>query len=206
MKVPPQIEFRDVNRTPRLEQLIKEKIARLEKFCDHITSCRVAVERPHQHESGGNPYRIRIDITVPPGHEIVVTKKPGDHDLHDDLKTVINHSFRAAERQLKELTDRQQAEVKKHEEPRALVSKIFPDQGYGFLQTLEGREVYFHKNSVIQHEFDDLAVGTEVRFTQTMGQQGPQATTVHIVNKPGERASERGNVSGEKSQDSQDDR
>lgn len=203
MQVPPQIDFRHIDRTPELERLINEKIARLEKFCDHITSCRVAVERPHRHESGGNPYRVRIDINVPPGHEVVVTKNPGDHDPHDELRTVINNSFRAAERQLKELTDRQQSEVKTHEEPHALVSKIFPDQGYGFLRTLEGREVYFHKNSVIEHEFDDLAIGTEVRFAQTMGEKGPQATTVHIVNKPGERAGERGN--GEKSQDSRDD-
>jgi len=48
---------------------------------------------------------------------------------------------------------------------------------------LTGREVYFHRNSVADGKFDDLKVGQEVRFSETVGDKGPQATSVHPVGK-----------------------
>ena len=194
MQVPLQIDFKDVKRTPDLEALIEKKVAKLEQFCDHITRCRVAVEKPHEHASSGNPYRIGIDITVPPGHEIVVNKDPRDHDLHDNLETVIVNAFHAAERQLKELVQRQRGEEKAPPagERRAIVIKLFPDEGYGFLRALDAdHEVYFHENAVAEgDDFDELAVGAEVRYEESLGEMGPQATTVKMVAKRGERISE----------------
>ncbi|HVS03591.1 MAG TPA: HPF/RaiA family ribosome-associated protein [Thermoanaerobaculia bacterium] len=185
MQVPLELSFRNVENPDGLEPLIRRRVDKLEKFCDHITSCRVAVERPNQHARSGNPYRVRIDLTVPPGHALVVTKEPGDSDFHDELPTVVRAAFDAAERQLKELVDRQQRDVKTHPEPRALVVRMFGEEGYGFLKTPDGREVYFHHNSVVNGDWDRLQVGTQVRFEETMGDMGPQATTVQLVDKPG---------------------
>ena len=58
---------------------------------------------------------------------------------------------------------------------------MFPEGGYGFIATPEGRELYFHRNSVLEPGFDQLEVGTEVRFDEEMGEQGPQATTVKAI-------------------------
>ena len=44
------------------------------------------------------------------------------------------------------------------------------------LQRQKGRELYFHRNRVLEPGFDQLKVGTEVRFDEEMGEQGPQAT------------------------------
>ncbi len=193
MEAPPQIEFRDVTRTPDLEALVDEKVAKLEQYCDHITSCRVVVEKPHEHATSGNPYRVRIDVSVPPGHEIVATKDPRDHELHDSLETVIVNAFQAAERQLKELMDRQRGEEDRppEGERHAIVVKLFPDKGYGFLKAMDAdHQVYFHKNAVAEaDDFDDIAVGTEVRYEESLGEMGPQATTVKIISKRGERMS-----------------
>jgi cold shock CspA family protein len=71
----------------------------------------------------------------------------------------------------------------------AIVTQIFPEEGYGFIKTLDGQEVYFHQNSVLHGDFDRLELGTGVRFIMTQGDKGPQATTVQVVNKPGARAS-----------------
>lgn len=187
MQIPLELSFRDVEKTPDVEKLIRSKVDRLERFCDHITSSRVAVEKPNATASAGNPYRVRIDITVPPGHELVVDKEPRDHAPNDSLRTVINSAFDAAERQLKALNDRQHGEVKTHAdvEARAFVVKKFDDEGYGFIKTPDGREVYFHKNSVVEKAFGRVTVGTQVRFEETMGEMGPQATSVHILSKPG---------------------
>ncbi len=191
MQIAPEITFRHLAKSPYIESLVRRQTAKLEKFCDHITSCRVAIERPQQHQRAGNPYRVRIDLTVPPGHEVVVDREPTDNDIHDELRTVVIDAFKAARRQLQELVDRQRKDVKTHEEPHAFVMQLFRDEGWGFLQTPDGREIYFHRNSVLHNDFGRLAVGTEVRFEQEDGEKGPQATSVQIVSKPAAPASER---------------
>jgi cold shock CspA family protein len=190
-----QVSFRDIPppRQSELEEKVRRRAEKLERFCDHIMSCRVAIERPHRSEASGNPYRVRIDVTVPPGHEVVVRKEPGDSDPLADVVTVLNGAFEAAERQLKALSERQRGEVKTHDEPLALVTRLFREAGYGFLKTVDGRDVYFHKNSVVDG-WERLELGTQVRFAESMGENGPQATTVQVVDKPGaalSRADER---------------
>jgi cold shock CspA family protein len=67
----------------------------------------------------------------------------------------------------------------------AYVTKLFRDKGYGFIETFEGRELYFHRNSVLHNDFNRLDVGTGVRFVAAEGDDGPQASTIQIVDKPG---------------------
>ena len=188
MQVPLEMTFRGLERTPHLEEKIRRRVEKLEKFHSRIVACRVAVEKPHEHPSSGNPYRVRIDVTVPPKHEIVVKKEPGDHDLNEELATVLNDAFDATERQLKEVKDRQSGEVKTHEENRAFVVRLFEDEGYGFLKTPEEREIYFHQNALAREQsWDRVTVGTQVRFVESEGEMGPQASTVQIIDKPGKR-------------------
>ncbi len=184
MQVPLALQFKDVTATPDIEERIRSKVDRLERHCDHLISCRVLVEQPHKHASSGSPYRVRIEASIPPGHDIVVVKDPQDNDLSDSLVTVINAAFTAAERQVKELVERQRHEVKVHQVPRAVVVRVDREEGFGFLETAEGRQIYFHRNAFLDGGFDDLEVGTEVRFAEEMGDDGPQATTVHVVSSP----------------------
>jgi len=59
------------------------------------------------------------------------------------------------------------------------VTKLFVDRGYGFIEDEEGREIYFHRNSVLGIAFEKLHVGAKVRFAEEDGDKGPQASTVH---------------------------
>ncbi len=183
MDVPLEISFRGVQRLDEIDELIREKAGRLEKVCDYINSCRIAVEKPHVHQESGGEYRVRIDVTVPPGHEIVAERTSRHGDMHVELQQVIRESFSAAERQLKELVEKQRGEVKEHpaQQAAALVRKLFPEEDYGFLETADGREIYFHRNSVAGDRFDELRVGSGVNFVEEEGKEGPQATTVRIV-------------------------
>ncbi|HHP7243160.1 MAG TPA: HPF/RaiA family ribosome-associated protein [Elainellaceae cyanobacterium] len=191
MNVPLEISYRHVDKTEALESLIREKVDKLEDVCDHISSCRIAIEKPHEHPSSGTPYRVRIDLRVPPGHELAVDKSPDQGTQYEPLETLIREAFDAARRQLIELNERQHSEVKHHEDQSmgAIVTTLFPEDNYGFIKTLDGREVYFHRNSVLNNDFDRLEIGTGVRMFVTEGEKGPQASTVQIVNKPGVRAS-----------------
>lgn len=184
MKVPLEIAFKGIRNTDELDALIREEAAKLERVCDYISSCRVIVEMRQKHQTVGNPYRVRIDMTVPPGHELVVKREPSQGDMHDPVEIVIKNVFVSAVRQLRKLVEQQRGDTKVHPEQQvmAVVNRIFPDQEYGFLKTVDTQQdIYFHKNSVLHHDFDRLMVGTGVRFTAQEGEQGLQATAVQIV-------------------------
>jgi len=186
MKVPLEIAFKGIDHTDEIEALIREEADKLERTCHYMISCRVAVEKRQQHQEVGNPYRVRIDMTVPPGHELVVRREPSKGDMHDPLDIVIKHAFMSAARQLRKLVEQQRGDVKTHPDQQvtAVVHKLFPREGYGFLRTVDTQEeVYFHRNSVLHDEFDDLAIGVGVRYTAELGEKGLQATSVQIVDK-----------------------
>jgi cold shock CspA family protein/ribosome-associated translation inhibitor RaiA len=191
MQVPLKMTFRNVPKSPAIEALIRRQAAKLEKVCPHLVSCRVSVEKPQSHQKSGNPYRVRLNVTVPPEHEVVTRRDAGEGDLHQRLPTVLRQAFDAAQRQLKKLVDKQRGQTKVHpaQSVAGLVSRLFHEEGYGFIKTLEGREIYFHKNSVAAGEFDSLEIGTGVQWNEEQGENGPQATTVRIVDKPGARIS-----------------
>lgn len=188
MKIPAEITYRNVEKTEAVESLVQEKIEKLEQVCNYINSCHIAIEKAHENPKSGSPYRVRLDITVPPGHELAVDCNPGEGNQYDPLEAVIRSAFEAARRQLIELVERQREKVKVHpqQEMVAVVTKLFPEQDYGFIKAIDtGREIYFHRNSLNNENFERLEVGTGVQFTETQGEMGPQATTVQIVNKPG---------------------
>jgi len=189
MQVPLEISYRDVQKTDAVEDLIYEEADKLERVCDYIMSCRVAVEQPHKHQRTGKHYRVRIDLTVPPNHELVVTRDSGDSEAVKPIHAVLRSTFNAARRKLEKLVDQQRGEVKSHpqQESDVVVYKLFRDSGYGFLKATDGREIYFHRNSVLNNDFDRLEIGTVVRFVEEEGEKGAQASTVQIVDKPGVR-------------------
>lgn len=173
MQLPLQITARNMSLSEAAEQAIREKAAKLDQFHDKITSCRVVVECPHRHKHQGILYNVRIDLTVP-GAELVVKREP-----HEDLYVTIRDAFDAARRQLKEHTRRQRGDVKIHEEaPHGHISQLFPEEDYGFILTPDGREIYFHRNSLKNADFEKLDKATPVRFLEEAGEEGPQATVV----------------------------
>ena len=183
MEQPIQLTFRGIVPTEAIEQAIRERIEKLERFFDKIESCRVAVEAPHRHHRRGNVYRVRIRLGVP-GEEIVVSREPPEHKQHEDLYLAINEAVKEARRQLEDYVRRRRGMVKRHVgPPHGRVVRLFKDEGYGFLETEDGREVYFHQNSVLDEEFRHLEVGMEVQFDEEPGEKGPQATSVRVLRR-----------------------
>lgn len=185
MKIPPEITYRNLEKTAAIDNLIHEKIAKLEQFCDYLNSCHVVVEKDADHPSSGSPYRVSIDITVPHSREIAVVENPDRGKQYPPLEAVIRDAFEAARRQVVSLSNEQQGVRKTHpeQEVSAVVNKLFPEQGYGFLKVVDtGEEIYFHHNSVVDG-FENLVIGTGVRYKETLGEMGLQATTVKILDK-----------------------
>lgn len=187
MNVPVTISFRNMPKPQYLEDLIREKSRKLEEFCDYVSSCRVSVEKVNFYQSKGRPYRIRLDITVPPGHEIVVNRDQNRGDSHVSLESDIRDAFEAAYRQVRELKDIQNRHVKTHpqQQPEAIVEQMPDADGNGTLRTLDGRAVLFHSNSVLRGDIERLDRGTAVWFAEDPESELPRATTVRIIEKPG---------------------
>jgi ribosomal subunit interface protein len=89
-----------------VEERIRERAARLERFHDRITSCNVFVEVPHRHHQKGQLYEVHIHVRVP-GDEIVV-RRDGAHG-HEDVYVAVRDAFAAMERQLEDFVRRRSA-------------------------------------------------------------------------------------------------
>ena len=75
-------------------------------------------------------------------------------------------------------------QVKAHEpQPIGTVIRLDPSGEFGFIETADGREVYFHRNSVLDDAFSQLEIGSRVTFAEKEGDKGPQATTVKLLGK-----------------------
>lgn len=199
MILPLQISFRNMKASEVVDARVREEVAKLETFYKRIMRCRVLIELPHKHRRKGHLYHVRIDMTVP-GAELVVkteaslhaslrksdaekqVKSYEAHAAHKDVFVVIRDAFKEARRQLQDYARRMRGQTKVHvEQPSGRVSRLFPEEGYGFLKASDGTELYFHKNSVLQHAFDRLTIGTRVTFNEEMGEKGAQASTVKPV-------------------------
>ncbi len=174
MQRPLKITARDFALSDAFDAEIREKAAALDTYFNRITGCDVTVEAPVDHHRKGGPFDVRIRLTVP-GKELMA-----NHQSEEGLAAAIREAFDAIRRQLEDYVRELRGDVKAHEEaPQARIARLLDD--YGFLETSDGREIYFHRNSVLNNGFEKLRVGTHVRFVEEEGNEGPQASTVTIA-------------------------
>jgi ribosomal subunit interface protein len=183
MQLPLQITFRNMQPSEAVEAKIRERAEKLDKYHDHIMSCRVVVEPHHKHHHMGNLYQVSVDVKVPDG-ELVANREPDEHHSYVDVYVAIRDAFDSMRRQLEDYARRRRNDVKTHEAPpHGQIAELHPAEDYGKIETPDGRLIYFHRNSLVEADFDTLKIGDEVRFVEEKGELGPQASTVHLVGK-----------------------
>ena len=198
MLLPVQVTFRNMKDTAGLEELVQKEAATLERFYHRISSCRVVVERP-QHAESGKLFHVRIDLGLPKG-ELLVKHAPTLHGalqdakeeksrkeaksvlVHKNPQRAIREAFHEMRRRLQDYSRKQEGPVKSIQKmAEGTVAEIFPDRGYGFLETADDRRIYFNQASVLDGHFDRLRAGANIRFAEEMGDNGPQASTVKMI-------------------------
>ena len=180
MQIPLEISYHNMDRSEAVDARVRQRADKLEQFHRGITSCHVAVTAPHHTHRKGNAHHVRIVVRVP-GSEIAVSRDPGDPHAHEDVNVAVRDAFDAMERRLEEHARKRRGEGKHHELVlEGEVVGYFADEGYGFIATNDGREVYFSRNAVDGDAFDDLDVGHRVRLMaiDEDAQKGPTAKTV----------------------------
>jgi cold shock CspA family protein/ribosome-associated translation inhibitor RaiA len=182
-----------------LDSEIRTRIHRLETYYRSIMGCRVLVELGERHHESGNRFHVRIDLTVP-GDEIVVAHDASLHASAIDTeverarkadepdperkhaRVAVREAFDIARRRLQDHARRQRGTVKAPvRQPRGHVARLFPSDGYGYIQAEDGHEVYFQKTSVLKNVFERLTVGSDVSYVEEPGEKGPQASTVKLL-------------------------
>lgn len=177
MERPMSLIARGFALTPAVEDEIRTRVEALERFYPRLVGCTVFVDGPGRHHRRGGPFEVRLDLRVPGADPILITRQ-----RQERVERAVDDAFDVATRRLEDLQRLQRDEVKRRAEPQqpARVARLAPERDHGFLVTPDGREVYFHRNSVLG-DFETLVPGAEVRFAEEAGDQGPQASTVIVV-------------------------
>lgn len=192
MQKPVEIAFRNIESSEAAEAAIRDHVARLERMYGRMTTCRVRVDQRNQNVNESMPPVVHIDISVP-GHKDIVVAHEADHLQRKyqlpDLRNAINEAFRIAERRLgkykDKMTDHGVAE-RGHEaanEYRGQVAELTPAKDFGYILTKEGGLLYFHRNSLLSGEFDELRRGDEVTYVEQAGDTGPIASKVRVLDR-----------------------
>jgi cold shock CspA family protein len=174
-----QVVLKKVPRPAAIREEVLKAAEVLERFHSRITSCRVAVTNPDSRHASGGLFDVHIVLQMPGRPDVVVSRRAGDRPEGEHLNVALRKAFATVRRQLQDSVRRLRGDIKAHAGPEtAKVAKLLAREGYGFLETAEGREIYFHRNSVTGGAFGDLKTGMHVRFVETAGEKGAQASTV----------------------------
>ena len=188
MQAPVEIDFQGMDARLDIQTAIAKHVAELEQRFGRVTAGRVVLKAPGGHHLKGGLYEVNIRLALPDGREVNVDRTAQADERHSDLTFAINDAFKRARRQLQDNARELQGQVKQHEgSPIGTVVRLDPSGEFGFLETSDGGEIYFHRNSVLDGGFSHLAVGTRVTFTEEVGEKGPQASTVKLLGKHGLR-------------------
>lgn len=201
MTNPIQITFRNVQPSDALEHQIRKRVADLETFYPALVGCHVLVDLPHRHRHQGRPFHVRIELSVP-GEDIVVSHEPTLHGalkdlgepvrrkqadvnvLHKYAAVAVHEAFDLARRQLQDFARKQRGDVKVHLAPaHGRVVSLAVGDDYGFIESDDGRQLYFNAASVLGGGFARLEVGSRVTFTEEKGEKGPQASSVRTLGR-----------------------
>jgi cold shock CspA family protein len=183
MQIPLQLSFRNFDPSAAVEAAVRKRVDKLERIDSSITSCRVTIEQAHRHHQKGNLFHVVVDVRTPAG-EVAVSRMPDDEHAHEDVYVAIRDAFDAVRRRLQDQLREAQGKVKAHETPpHGTITELWPPDDYGRITGSDGREIYFHRNAVVNAAFDDLEIGAEVRFVEEAGDRGPQASSVQLIGK-----------------------
>ena len=135
MLMPPDITFRGIPDSQKLEAAVLDRMSWLEHFYADIVSCRVLIDAPDRHRRDGRHFHVTIELTVPHGPPIVVSHAPSLHawlkdagaDAHmkqnetDSVRrfrhVAIREAFDMARRRLQDFARIHRGSVKRHDIP-----------------------------------------------------------------------------------------
>jgi ribosome-associated translation inhibitor RaiA len=129
-----QINAGELATTEAIATQIRQRVKALEDYVNGLSGCTRCLEHL-RFIVIAKAGRVRIHLDVP-GKELTI-----DRQITTDLSAALNEAFAATRNKLEEYVLKLRNDVGRA--PDVRVTTIFPPDGYGVLETLDGREVYF---------------------------------------------------------------
>lgn len=173
-----KIETRNVELRKGWQTKVEEEQAKLTRhYAGFLLHLRVTIEGTAHHKEGG--YKVKLIAGVP-NDTVVVSRKGAT------VRPLLVEAFDVLALQLKEILRKKRKNVKgapsaADVENVGVISKLSPMESYGFIETPDSRDIYFHENALKDAQMEQLAEGDPVAYGVTMGDKGPQATWVRLT-------------------------
>jgi ribosomal subunit interface protein len=174
-----EIESRNVAMTPRWKAEIEARMQDLQRGHDDVLHGRVTLTKNRHHKKQAKVAEALVVVSLPGRHTFTARKE------EKTFEEAIRGAFAAIETELRKYREkRARKEVRLPPLPpyRGVISKLFPNEQYGFILQDGGGEVYFHAHALQGLSFDQVEDGMEVLFNLEEGEKGPQATVVMAPN------------------------
>lgn len=182
METPVEIDYQGMVATGDLRDAITRRLQQFEERFGRITAGRVALKTPSGHHHTGGLFEINIHLALPDGSEVNVGHTRQDDRRYADLHFALNHNLQASAPPAAGQGAKAGGTVKSHwGQSVGIVRQLDPLGEFGFIETSEGREIYFHRNSVLNGDFSRLTVNARVSYAEEEGDKGPQASTVRLL-------------------------
>jgi cold shock CspA family protein/ribosome-associated translation inhibitor RaiA len=150
-----------------------ERIEELAAGRSDLIDVRISAQTTSHHRHGHKEVRITCAAR---GKEIVAARSRSDAGL------ALNEALDVFEREVRRMRDRRSQQRPEAVEPAAelgVIDRVIAQEGYGFILTDAGEQVYFHRNAVRGGlDFERLAEGERIALDFEAGEQGPHATVV----------------------------
>lgn len=107
-----QITWHHIEPSPALEADIRNRFAKLQKFCNEITSARISVDQPNHPHNRPHRFRVLLELQVP--HSTIIAHDGGNDSNSHDVHKMVHQAFDAARRQVQDYVRIRQRKVKRH--------------------------------------------------------------------------------------------
>jgi len=66
--------------------------------------------------------------------------------------------------------------------PKGTIRRLITDRGFGFIQTAEGKDLFFHRSQLQGVDYSSLREGQQVEYEVGQGRSGrPEAVSVRLA-------------------------
>jgi ribosome-associated translation inhibitor RaiA len=97
---PVEVHFHGIEKSAALEQRVRDKVARLQRHFERMTSCRVGIEIPQRTAGRPKVYQIKIEIGVPRRRPVVISHERKGSHAGEELALAIRDAFEVAQRKV----------------------------------------------------------------------------------------------------------
>jgi ribosome-associated translation inhibitor RaiA len=95
-----EVRFHGIEKSDAIEQRVREKVAKLQKHFQRMTSCRVGIEASQRTPQKPKVLQIKIEIGIPRRKPIVVSHERVGGHAGEELCLAIRDAFEAAMRKV----------------------------------------------------------------------------------------------------------